>query len=73
MAEPEGFSIDVATEQDVPVILALIHELAEYEKLAHEVVATPDLLHQALFGAQRVAESLVARVGGEPAGFEVGS
>ena len=34
------FEIRTATEADVAVILALIKDLAEYERLAHEVVAT---------------------------------
>ena len=35
-----------ATEDDVPLILSLIRELAEYERLSHEVVATEDMLRE---------------------------
>jgi GNAT superfamily N-acetyltransferase len=49
-----------ATQQDVPAIHAMIRELAEYEKLTHEVQATDENLMTALFGDKPVAEALVA-------------
>ena len=52
--------IRFATESDVPLILEFIRGLAEYERLAHEVVATEELLHRTLFGERRVAEVLLA-------------
>ena len=58
-----------AGESDVPLILALIHELAVYEKLQHEVVADAALMRDALFGARPAAEAVVARWDGEAAGF----
>ncbi len=58
-----------ATEDDVPIILSLIRELAEYERLSHEVVATEGLLREALFGERRGAEVLIACYKGAPAGF----
>ena len=58
-----------ATEADLPLILALVRELAEYEHLSHEVVATEEGFREALFGECRVAEVLVGHVGEEPAGF----
>jgi GNAT superfamily N-acetyltransferase len=61
--------IRVATEDDVPLILSLIRELAEYERLAHEVVATEETLRDSLFGERRVAETLLAYLGDDPAGF----
>ena len=63
------FDITPAQETDVPLILALIRELAVYEKLEHEVVATETGLRQSLFGPQPGAAALIARSGGEPAGF----
>ena len=63
------FSIRPATIDDVPVILALIRELAEYEKLSDEVVATDDVLRETLFGNQPGAEVLIASVDDQPAGF----
>ncbi|ORZ01011.1 acyl-CoA N-acyltransferase [Syncephalastrum racemosum] len=55
-------SIDIrpATPADVPLILSFIKQLAEYEKLLHEVVATEELLLQNLFGERRHAEVIFA-------------
>jgi GNAT superfamily N-acetyltransferase len=63
--------IDVreATGDDVPLILSLIRELAEYERLSDEVVATEEGLRDSLFGERRYAEVLIAEHGGEAAGF----
>lgn len=58
-----------ATLADVPTIVALIRELAEYEKLLHEVVATEELVTRALFAPKPVAECVIARFAGAPAGF----
>lgn len=62
--------IETATEADVPVILGMIAALAEYEKLAHEVVATEADLRDSLF-VRRSAEVLLADVGATPVGFAV--
>lgn len=53
--------IEAAEVRDVPVILGLIKELAEYERLADEVVATEDSLRESLFGAKPHAEAVIAR------------
>lgn len=58
-----------ATRADIPQILDFIAGLAEYEKLAHEAVATPGLLEQHLFGPRPAAEVVIAHVDGQPAGF----
>jgi GNAT superfamily N-acetyltransferase len=60
--------IDAATPADVPTILQLIRELAEFERLLHDVVATEDDVREALFGARPVAEAVIARADGEVAG-----
>jgi hypothetical protein len=39
-----GLTLREATERDIPLILTFIMDLAEYEKLSHEVVATEDML-----------------------------
>ena len=62
-------NIRPATPVDTPLILQLIRELAEYEKLAHEVVATGPQLHENLFGEHPQAEVLIAEWNGEPAAF----
>ncbi len=53
------------------MILELIGELAEYERLRHEVVATEDDLRRTLFGERPAAEVVLAEVAGEasPVGF----
>ena len=62
-------TIRPATEADVPLILRFIRELAEYERLLHEVVATEDRLRETLFGARPAAEVVIAEDAGEPVGF----
>jgi GNAT superfamily N-acetyltransferase len=54
---------------DVALLLELIHELATYERAPQEAVATPELLHAALFGERPTAEAVVAEWDGDPAGF----
>ena len=62
-------SIRPARPGDAADILRLIRALAEYEKLADEVVATEDALRQTLFGPQPAAEVLLAEEGGRPVGL----
>src|SRR6185295_1152809 len=52
-------------------ILAFIRDLAEYEKLAHEVVADEAALRATLFGARPGAEVLIAELAGAPVGFSL--
>jgi GNAT superfamily N-acetyltransferase len=59
----------LAEERDVPLILGFIRGLAEYERLAHEVAATEELLRETLFGSRRVAEVLIGDYRGDPVGF----
>ena len=66
---PMDTTIRSATEGDVALILELIHGLAEYERLAHEVTATEATLRTSLFGATPGAEVVIAESGGEPVGF----
>jgi GNAT superfamily N-acetyltransferase len=61
--------IRVATGRDVPLILSFIRELAEYERLSHEVVATEEVLRASLFGERPAAEVVIGDYGDEPAGF----
>ncbi len=58
-----------AQETDVPVILDFIRQLAEYEKLSHEVEATEEALRQTLFGERPYAEVLLAYWDDQPVGF----
>lgn len=58
-----------ATPADIPLILQLIGELAEYEKLAHEAKARAEDIQAHLFGPRPYAECVIAEADGEPAGF----
>ncbi len=58
-----------AVPADVPLIAALISELADYERLGHEVFTDPAMLAEHLFGERRYAEVLLAEVSGEAVGF----
>jgi len=49
----ENFRVAPATERDVPLLLTLIRELADYEKMTDKVVATEELLRTNLFGDGR--------------------
>jgi GNAT superfamily N-acetyltransferase len=62
------FRLVPATERDLPLILTLIKELAEYEKLAHAVEATEEILRDSLF-RKRAAEVVIGYAGDEPAGY----
>jgi GNAT superfamily N-acetyltransferase len=62
-------TITSATDHHAPLLLTLIKELAEYERLSHDVVATEADLRSALFGDVPRARALVAYDGTEPVGF----
>lgn len=66
-------SIRPATPDDLPTILALIRELAEYEREPDSAVATIELLRQHLFGEGfgrgPVAECIMGEIDGSPQGF----
>jgi GNAT superfamily N-acetyltransferase len=65
----DDFTLRSATIDDVPSILGFIIELAEYEKLAHEVVATEDTLRETLFGPTPYAQVIIAELAGVPVGY----
>ena len=62
-------SIRPATPADLPLIAALIRELADYEKLAHEVRFDEAVLAAKLFGARPYAEVMIGELSGIPQGF----
>jgi GNAT superfamily N-acetyltransferase len=62
-------SIRPATSADLPLIAALIRELAEYERLSDEVRFDEAVLGQKLFGARPYAEVLIGEVDGVAQGF----
>ena len=60
----QTLTIRPARESDVAAIFDMIHELAVFEKLEHQVVANAALLQQALFGARPACEALVGTENG---------
>ena len=68
-ATPSRLSIRAGTEADIDLIHRFVTLLAVYERLAHEVVATPEVLRAELFGPRPSAEVLFAHLGEEPVGF----
>jgi GNAT superfamily N-acetyltransferase len=64
-----AFEIRNANESDVPLIHQFIRDLADYEKLAHVVVATEAQLRATLFGSSPYAEVIIAEEDGTPVGF----
>lgn len=68
-ADHPDFRISPADASDVPLILALIRELAAYERLSHMVVATEVMLRDQLFGAQPCAQVVIAREKDQAVGF----
>ena len=61
--------IRAATPADVALIFVLIKELAEYERLSQEVVATEAQIRATLFGERPVSEVVIASLDGTPVGF----
>jgi GNAT superfamily N-acetyltransferase len=64
-----AFAVRPARPDDVAHIHAMIVELAVFEKLEHQVVATEALLHEALFGPKPVCEAIMGVEGEERACF----
>jgi len=69
MTAGDGLVLRPARPDDVPLVLALIRELADYERLSDAVVADEALLADALFGDAPAAEVVIAEVDGTAAGF----
>ena len=65
----DGFTLRAATRNDTATILGFIKELADYEKLAHEVVATEDTLDETLFGDTPYAHVIIAELNGVAVGY----
>ena len=63
------FEIRFGKKEDSDTILFFIKKLAEYEKLAHEVVATPELIKNHLFSKNSSAEVVLGHYNNEPVGF----
>jgi GNAT superfamily N-acetyltransferase len=66
---PHDIRIRPALSQDLPQVLAFIRELAVYERLEDQVIATEADLAAALFGARPYAEVVLGCLGETPVGF----
>lgn len=64
-----ALTIRPGTRRDVPVILAMIRGLAEYERLTHELEMTAERVRRHGFGRRRYFETLICRRGDRPVGF----
>jgi GNAT superfamily N-acetyltransferase len=62
-------SIRSASATDIPLIAQFIRDLAEYERLAHEVRFDEAVLETKLFGPRPYAEVLIGEIDGAPQGF----
>ena len=62
-------SIRSARAEDIPLIAQFIRDLAEYERLAHEVRFDEAVLQAKFFGPRPYAEVLIGEIDGEPQGF----
>ena len=69
MTTTSNLKIRPADEEDTGTIFSLIKELAEYERLAHEVVATEDDIRRSLFGDRPFAEALIGEYENTPVSF----
>jgi GNAT superfamily N-acetyltransferase len=61
--------IRTAKPEDAETVHHLVIELAIYERLAHEVVSTPDDMRRALTGPNPMVEVFLAEISGQPVGF----
>jgi GNAT superfamily N-acetyltransferase len=66
--KPPRIALRTATEADVPLIVELVHELADYERLADQCVADAENVRRALFELKG-AEVVIAETRGETAGY----
>lgn len=64
----DGFKLRFADEKDVGLIWSFIKELAQYENMTNDVVATEDILKESLF-EKKAAEVIIGEYYGKPVGF----
>ena len=70
-SQPTDYRIRPATEQDVGLLMKLIRELATYEHLTHELVATEEALFRMFFRSKPCPEALIAEKDGEGVGYAI--
>jgi len=64
-----ALSVRAVRAEEVGLVMQFVRELAQYERLEHEVAATTESLHAALFGPRPYAEAVFGCLDGEPRGF----
>lgn len=64
-----GFTIRKAEANDTPLVLDFIRQLAIYEKMIDEVVATEETIKESLFGEIRFAHVVIGEINSQPVGF----
>lgn len=64
----KDFKLRFAEIKDIPLILEFIKELAEYEKMLDDVVATEEILKESLF-ERKIAEVIIGEYENKPAAF----
>lgn len=64
-----NINVRSATRADMPLILGLVAELAEYEKLSDQITADPQEFANHLFGPRPYAEVLIGELDGHACGF----
>ena len=69
MTSESNFMIRPAAENDAGTIFSLIKELADYERLTHEVVAREADIRRSLFGERPFAEALIGEYEKVPVSF----
>lgn len=69
MTSTPSYAIRPATPADIPQLVSLIEELAEFENLTHLLALSADKLHPHLFGDKPVVEALIGEIEGETVGF----
>ena len=71
MSETAAFALRDATPADIPALLALVRDLAAYERAPDAVDMTETLLNDALFGATSLAHAILAEEPGKTLGFAI--
>lgn len=69
--DQKSLDIKTATKNDIPLVLEFIRELAEYERMAEQVVASEESVEQSLFCESPAAEAFIGRVNNEPVAFAI--
>jgi len=65
------FEIRPVGEDDIPLVLSFIRQIAEYEHLSHEVIATEESLRESFFGERRFVEGILGYYRGKPVSYAI--